>query len=198
MPDAPMPDAISQIQFLHVLLLFAAVLMILLAPLVPALIIHRLLPNNKIDLTGPLNGLTVKAGGGIASYISIFLLFSAISLTNLFPAIDRLDDGQWTFSIPFIAQDKAGNKLSLTGGGQLEADSPSDKNPDFRPGLMVGYVATLHVTPVDGRLPSIYLVGKLPGLQLASEPIDLQKYAQSSNSPDRLVSVPMVALRASQ
>src|SRR5262249_15307069 len=43
-------------------------------PLLPAILIYRLFPNTQVAASGPLAGLTVKAGGAFAAYLIVFLI----------------------------------------------------------------------------------------------------------------------------
>src|ERR1700730_17025060 len=54
----------------------SAILFILwvIVPLVPAVLIYRLFPNNPLVVSGPLAGLTVKTGGAFGAYLLIFVL----------------------------------------------------------------------------------------------------------------------------
>jgi hypothetical protein len=45
-----------------------------LLPLLPAVVIYHLFPDTKVGLSGPLQGLTVKAGGAFAAYVTTVLL----------------------------------------------------------------------------------------------------------------------------
>jgi hypothetical protein len=44
----------------------------ILLPLVPAILIYWLFPNTTVAVSGPLSGLTVKAGGAFAAYMVVF------------------------------------------------------------------------------------------------------------------------------
>jgi len=47
-----------------------------LLPLVPAILMFRLVPGNAITLTGPLAGLTLNASGAIAAYFAVLAVIS--------------------------------------------------------------------------------------------------------------------------
>ena len=50
----------------------AAILLLwVLMPLVPAILIYRLFPNTSVAVSGPLAGLTVRAGGAFAAYLIV-------------------------------------------------------------------------------------------------------------------------------
>jgi hypothetical protein len=60
-------------QDLEALLSFIALYTVWLVwPLVPAVLIYRLFPSTTVAVTGPLAGLTVKAGGAFAAYLVVF------------------------------------------------------------------------------------------------------------------------------
>lgn len=189
----------SQGQLTQIALLFAVFAFWLFGPLLPAILIHRLLPDNKINVAGPLQGLKVNASGGIASYILLLLMFGAAVQARLIPAINRLDDGGWQFQIPFVVQDADGNRLVLAGGSKVTVDVVDNPNPDFRMGGVEGYEATFRATRINGKLPTVRLVGHLMGGATAqSQPIDLERLASDSSSDERIVRAPRRALRANQ
>ena len=152
----------SEPQMIQVALLFGAFILWLLLPLIPALLIHKLLPDNAIKVDGPLQGLKVNASGGIASYLLLVLLAGAFMQQRLLPPINRLDDGGWQFEIPFVVQDAAGNPMLFESGARLSIDVQEAPNPVYRRGGMVGYEATLRATRMGGKLPTVSLVGHLP------------------------------------
>jgi hypothetical protein len=55
-----------------------AYLLAVLSPLIPAILIYRLFPDTKVTISGPLAGLTLKAGGAFAAYVVTFLLSMSI------------------------------------------------------------------------------------------------------------------------
>jgi hypothetical protein len=192
-------DNISIVQLTQIGLIFIAIMGWLLAPLVPSIIIHKLLPKNEISLSGKLaalNGLTVNASGGIATYVLLFLIVGSIFTLDLIPSIQRLDDGNWEFDFPFMVQDANGTTLVLTDGTIITADVLNNRNPDFYQGGSFGYEAVLHATPVEGRLPTIQLVSHLQGGATAtSGPIDLSNMARTAG-PSRVVKGPLQPLRS--
>ena len=46
-------------------------------PLLPAILIYRLFPNNPLVVSGPLAGLTIKTGGAFGAYLLIFLIIKS-------------------------------------------------------------------------------------------------------------------------
>lgn len=57
-----------------ILLAFILYVLYVLLPLLPAVLLYRLFPDTKVGLSGPLKGLTVKAGGAFAAYVITVLL----------------------------------------------------------------------------------------------------------------------------
>ena len=43
-----------------------------LLPLIPAILLFKLLPNDKLTVNGPFNNFTVNASGGVGTYVLIF------------------------------------------------------------------------------------------------------------------------------
>jgi hypothetical protein len=190
-------DGASEAQLLRVALLFAAFVLWLLLPLIPALLIHRLLPDNAIKVDGPLQGLKVNASGGIASYLLIVLLAGAFIQTRMLGPINSLDDGSWEFDIPIVVQDARGESIGLEGGAKITVEDPN--NPEVAPRVVgMGYTARLTATKSDrNKLPTIYLVGHLPsGMKAVSAPIDLNALADGA-SGDEVVQGPLTPLRVS-
>jgi hypothetical protein len=77
---------------LHILLSFALYALYVLLPIIPAVIIYKLFPKTTADVSGPLGGLTVKAGGAFAAYIVTVVLGSTL--------VSRIDDRIAAMSTP--------------------------------------------------------------------------------------------------
>ncbi len=60
--------------FIAVVLSFALYTIFVLLPMVPAIKIYRLFPDTKVGISGPLQGLSVKATGAFAAYVVTALL----------------------------------------------------------------------------------------------------------------------------
>jgi hypothetical protein len=188
---------VSGEQLSQIALSFGAVSGWVLLPLVPAILIHRVLPKNTIEVNGPLQGLTVKATGGIASYLVLLLLVGAQMQSTVFSPIKALDDGTWHFNIPFIVQDGNAHPMLFEGGARLTAETTDHPNPDVRRSGFVGYTATFYAPRVsDGHLPTVTLVAHLSGGATASsQPIDLDALAAEAKSGQRDITAPMRPLR---
>jgi hypothetical protein len=77
---------------LHILLSFALYALYVLLPIIPAVIIYKLFPKTATGVSGPLGGLTFKAGGAFAAYIVTVVLGSAL--------VNRIDDRIAAMSTP--------------------------------------------------------------------------------------------------
>lgn len=98
-------------EFFLAIIFYITLLMSVCIPLVPAVIIYRLFPDTKVGLSGPLQGLTVNAGGAFAAYI--------ITLIVVFPLINKMYDTvggfakpYWTITAPIVLFDVDGNKIN--------------------------------------------------------------------------------------
>src|SRR6476620_11081112 len=56
-----------------VLIMLGILAVWVLLPLIPAILMFRLVPGNAITLTGPLANLTLNASGAIAAYFSVLV-----------------------------------------------------------------------------------------------------------------------------
>ena len=66
-----------------------------LLPLLPAVLIYRLFPNNPLVVSGPLAGLTVKTGGAFGAYLLIVLL-TWVQIEKINSLVWGLQDQIWT------------------------------------------------------------------------------------------------------
>ncbi len=73
---------------------FVLYVVFVLLPMVPTILIYKLFPETKVDLSGPVHGLTMKAKGAFAAYIVTMLLgFFLIKHTQ--HKIDNLTQQNW-------------------------------------------------------------------------------------------------------
>lgn len=106
-------------ELLLAIIFYTTLLMSVCIPLVPAVVIYRLFPDTKVGLSGPLQGLTVKAGGAFAAYI--------ITLIVVFPFINKMYDTvggfakpYWTITAPIILYDVDGKQIKPPQGIPIE------------------------------------------------------------------------------
>ena len=189
-----MVDGPSTTQIVLITLLFASYLAWLLVPLMPAILIRRALPDDEMNLSGPLNGLTVSASGGIATYLVLVVSGYYALAQTVWPAINRLDDGSWTFEIPFLAQGSGGEPLLIENGTRVTAEA-AEANPRLIRGGIIGYSARLRATRVGDRLPMIRLVVHFPSGEARSEEIDLEEELARAKPQARRVVLPLKPVR---
>ncbi len=67
-----------------------------LLPLIPAILIFWIFPDTKIEVGGPLNGLSVKASGAIGAYILVFAAIGAPILRTGSDLMTNLHHHFWT------------------------------------------------------------------------------------------------------
>ena len=68
-----------------------------LLPLIPAILIYWLFPDNKVAVTGPLAGLKVNASGAFAAYLIVFLVVIP-KVTQTYNTIGTSVHGTWAIS----------------------------------------------------------------------------------------------------
>jgi len=83
-----------------------AILLVLL-PLLPAVLIFLIFPKTEMVAQGPLQGLTIRAGGAFGAYLVVLLVLMAwMKFTDL----DKVARS-WTFVADVIVKDKNGRPI---------------------------------------------------------------------------------------
>ena len=77
-----------------ILALVGAHIIWVLLPLAPAVLIYLLFPNTPVAVSGPLSGLTVRAGGAFGAYLVVLLLTYG-QLRTIDQSIAMLDSQFW-------------------------------------------------------------------------------------------------------
>jgi hypothetical protein len=126
-------------------------LLAVLCPLVPAILIYKLFPDTKVSVTGPLSGLTLRAGGAFAAYVTTFLL-SMLIVTHFRNFLDSLLGTQvWTVTGKVVLLDENGKPITdqeLLNGVTIEY-FPNPTEQKF------GQLKL--VVPVDKKWPTIHV-----------------------------------------
>lgn len=95
----------------YLLLLFSAWLLI---PLFPAWITYRITPNQRLGLSGPLEGITVRASGAFAAYLALLLLsYKFIALSGISIIGGMASPSAWVFRADIVAIDEQGKRIRL-------------------------------------------------------------------------------------
>jgi len=102
-------------------------LLAVLCPLIPAVLIYKLFPDTKVSVSGPLSGLTLRAGGAFAAYVITFLLPISIML-HFRDTVDSFVTPVWTVT----------GKLSLVDENGLPVT-----DPDLLNGVTIEYFPNL-------------------------------------------------------
>jgi len=77
-----------------ILALVGAHILWVLLPLAPAVLIYWLFPNTPVTVSGPLSGLTVRAGGAFGAYLVVLLLTYG-QLRTINQSISMLESQFW-------------------------------------------------------------------------------------------------------
>jgi hypothetical protein len=84
-----------------------------LLPLVPAWLTYRITPDQTLGLSGPLQGLTLRASGAFAAYLVVLLLVALYGLPRGFDLLGSMQSPAWRIRGPILVQDHAGNPAKL-------------------------------------------------------------------------------------
>ena len=130
-----------------------------LLPLIPSILLFKIFPNNVVVVKGPLQGLTVKAGGAFAAYLLLFLLLSYP--VNTYTPGTLLDQKHRFWEIDGVVGiiDEQGQRV--LSGDRLRAllrDVKFDLDPDAI--TINGTWLDLRVVETSGKLPNVTL--KIP------------------------------------
>lgn len=101
---------------LTVLLLIATISLWIALPLLPAMLIYHYFPNTPAGLKGPLQGLSLSAGGAFAAYFST-LLVMALGVNQVISAIRVPPKSLWNLDAHYEVHDENG----------LEVAAPPDR-----------------------------------------------------------------------
>ena len=66
-----------------------------LLPLIPAILLFKLLPNDKLTVNGPFNNFTVNASGGVGAYVLIFATIT-VFISDLKKILTPVPQQYWT------------------------------------------------------------------------------------------------------
>ncbi|WP_280152113.1 hypothetical protein [Piscinibacter sp. XHJ-5] len=135
---------------------FAVWMAAALIPLIPAIAIYKLFPDTKVAVTGPLSGLTLRAGGAFGVYVVVFLLTSALPF-QVIELIEANVSAAWHVTF---------RQIHLVGANGKTIDDPAllsrvqiTLKPEF---FGVGGAGSWAKVPeTDGKLPTIVLT--IPG-----------------------------------
>jgi hypothetical protein len=100
------------------LILAAMYGLVVIGPLVPAVVTYKLFPDTSVGLSGPLQGMTVRATGAFAAYTIVFLLM--LPLTNkIFDVVGGFLKPSWTIYAELKPVDR--NNKEVTAANFLES-----------------------------------------------------------------------------
>ena len=94
----------------HILLSFALYALYVLLPIIPAVVIYRLFPKTTTDVSGPLGGLGIKAGGAFAAYIATVAL-GCVLVTNIDNRIEAMSTPVWNVSAKLVFWENDGRVI---------------------------------------------------------------------------------------
>lgn len=168
-----MPDSLANYQELLVIgelgALYAAWVLL---PLVPAVLIYWLFPDNQVAVSGPFAGLTIKASGAFAAYLIVFVGAYVGLVGQARDMIGGISKQYWTL--------KADIKLTHPDGSEIPWSEVLMNDISVHPVTykFSNYEAKLKVEQEDGDFPLIVI--RLP--KFRDQYIPLKKMLKSSPS----------------
>lgn len=133
-----------------ILLAFLALFLVwLFAPLVPAMLTYVLAPKEKVIVSGPLQGLTIKATGAFAAYLTVFLVCVPFVYMT-WRSIRNMSKPYWDVEIPISTFDTNAKPVDL--GDELNSIRININPPTYS---ISGNIVTVRVNAIDERLPKI-------------------------------------------
>lgn len=139
--------AMQQVATTMALLVLTAVL-----PLVPAVGIYKLFPDTKVAVSGPLSGLTLKAGGSFAAYLAVLIALAPFTYRT-FDVLPIITTASWSVSGTvrvFDAQGKPVPYMDWPAGTVKVQVAPQNVS-------VIGNRFDAKVTTTDGKLPMLWL-----------------------------------------
>jgi hypothetical protein len=82
--------------------------LLIILPIIPAVILYKFLPGNKVVVTGPFKGLNVKMAGAFGGYFLLFVGSLFLIKDMIFEKRDRYE--VWTVKVDVY--DEKGNRLN--------------------------------------------------------------------------------------
>lgn len=95
---------------LAVLLLIATVSLWIALPLLPAMLIYHYFPDTPAGLKGPLQGLSLSAGGAFAAYFSTLLVLG-LGVNQIIAAIRVPPQSMWSLDASLVMHDENGREI---------------------------------------------------------------------------------------
>jgi hypothetical protein len=104
-------NAMFTMELLSITGTVGVLLLWLLVPVVPAVLIYRLVPDNKVAVTGPFKGLTLNMSGAFAAYFVLCVAASFSWVDRAFVELGDLKRLAWTVKGSFQMVDKDGKVI---------------------------------------------------------------------------------------
>ena len=114
---------------LTVLLLIATYTLWVALPLFPAVLIYKLFPDTVVGLRGPLQGLTLSAGGAFAAYFAT-LLASLFFVNQIIGSIGNPPNAVWTLDGSLAVSDENGKMVPTPQSGVTVSLNPAPVTVD--------------------------------------------------------------------
>lgn len=170
------------------LLAFLALFLVwLFAPLVPAILTYILAPKERIIVSGPLQGLSIKATGAFAAYLTVFLVCMPFVYMT-WKSIRSMSKPYWDVEIPISTFDINAKPVDL--GAELNNIRVNISPPTY---TISGNIVTVRVNTVDERLPKISI--DIPKFGGALVDLEKQQPSPDIREDQRLMRISLVPIQ---
>ena len=137
-----------------VLLSFSLYALYVLLPLVPAVLIYSIFPNTKVGISGPLGGLSMKAGGAFAAYV-ITVLLGSFLIIKTHDIIGGSVSHTWSVKATIELHDEEDKVITSQKANELLAIMKVQTDPEF---VKVKHkMVKMELPAREDNMPTIYL-----------------------------------------
>jgi len=152
-----------------VLLSFSLYALYVLLPLVPAILIYSIFPNTKVGISGPLGGLSMKAGGAFAAYV-ITVLLGSFLIIKTHDIIGGSVSHTWLVKATIELHDDEDNVITSEKANDLLANLIVQTDPEL---ISVKHeIVKMKLPAKEDDLPIIFL--SIP--KFGDQTIDLENF----------------------
>jgi hypothetical protein len=152
-----------------VLLSFSLYALYVLLPLVPAILIYSIFPNTKVGISGPLGGLSMKAGGAFAAYV-ITVLLGSFLIIKTHEIIGGSVSHTWSVKATIELHDNEDNVITSEKANDLLANLEVQTDPEL---ITVKHeMVKMELPAKEDTLPTIFL--SIP--KFGDQTIDLESF----------------------
>jgi len=173
-----------------ILLSFSLYALYVLLPLVPAILIYSIFPNTKVGISGPLSGLSMKAGGAFAAYVIVVLLGTFLILKT-HTMIGGIVNQTWSVKATIELRDSEDNVITYEETNDILKNLIVQTDPKV---ITINHeVVKMKLSAEEDTLPTIFL--SIP--KFGGQTIDLEDFERMKiDHYDKTINLGRIMIKA--